>query len=123
MGRMYCCRQKNGSRRFCVCYRHTLNRHIIRKTWPMPGLESCLDAVGQALFISLTDFQSAFWQLPVVEEHVDRTAFVTRAGKYCFIFLRMPFGASTAPWLFNMLCFWLLVTVVLGLVFFVAWMI
>ena len=83
---MYCCRQKNGSRRFCVCYRHTLNRHIIRKTWPMPGLESCLDAVGQALFISLTDFQSAFWQLPVVEEHVDRTAFVTRAGKYCFIF-------------------------------------
>ena len=37
--------KSNGSPRFCVDYRHTLNRHIIRKSWPMPNLESCLGAV------------------------------------------------------------------------------
>ena len=38
--------KKNGSPRFCVDYRHTLNRHIVRKSWPLPNLDSCLDAVG-----------------------------------------------------------------------------
>ena len=74
----------NGSPRFGVDYRHTLNRHIIRKSWPMPNLESCLDAVGDALYISVADILSAVWQLPVAEGHVDRTAFVTPRGKYCF---------------------------------------
>ena len=65
----------------------------------MPNLESCLDAVGDALYIIVGDILSAFWQLPVAEEHVDRTAFVTPTGKYCF--KRMPFGVANAPWLFQ----------------------
>ncbi len=91
--------KSNGSPRFCVDYRHTLNRHIIRKSWPMPNLESCLDAVGDALYITVADILSAFWQIPVAKEHVDRTAFVTPTGKYCF--KRMPFGVANAPWLFQ----------------------
>eukprot|EP00904_Undaria_pinnatifida_P010732 jgi/Undpi1/678/HiC_scaffold_10.g04142.m1 len=43
----------------------------------MPNLESCLDAVGDTLYISVADILNAFWQLPVAERHVDRTAFVT----------------------------------------------
>ena len=62
--------KSDGSPRFCVDYRHTLNRHIIRKSWPMPNLESCLDAVGDALLISVADILSTFWQLPVAEGHV-----------------------------------------------------
>ncbi|CAB1113485.1 unnamed protein product [Ectocarpus sp. CCAP 1310/34] len=65
----------------------------------MPNLESCLDTVGQALYITVADILSAFWQIPVAEEHVDRTAFVTPTGKYCF--KRMPFGVANAPWLFQ----------------------
>ena len=91
--------KSNGSPRFCVDYRHTLNRHIIRKSWPMPNLESCLDAVGDALYISVTDVLSAFWQLPVAEGHVDHSAFVTPRGKYCL--KHMPFGVANAPWLFQ----------------------
>ncbi|CAB1098409.1 unnamed protein product [Ectocarpus sp. CCAP 1310/34] len=91
--------KSNGSPRFCIDYRHTLNRNIIRKTCPMPNLESCLDAVGDALYITVADILSAFWQIPVAEEHVDRTAFVTHNGKYCF--KRMPFGVANAPWLFQ----------------------
>ena len=52
--------KKNGSPRFCVDYRHAL-----RTTWPIPNLESCLDDLGQALFISVADILSAFWRLPV----------------------------------------------------------
>ena len=91
--------KSNGSPRFCFDYRHTLNRHIIRKSWPMPNLESCLDAVGDALYITVGNILNAFWQLPVAEEHVDRTAFVTPSGKYCF--KRMPFGVANPPWLFQ----------------------
>ena len=91
--------KKNGSPRFCVDYRHTLNRHIVRKSWPLPNLDSCLDAVGGVKFISTADVLSAFWQLPVAEEHIDRTAFVTPTGKFCF--KRMPFGVCNAPWLFQ----------------------
>lgn len=65
----------------------------------MPNLESCLDAVGQAAFISVTDILSAFWQLPIAEEHVERTALVAPTGKYCV--KRMPFGVANAPWLFQ----------------------
>ena len=76
--------KKNGSPRFCVDYRHTLNRHIVRKSWPLPHLETCVDSVGTAAFISVADILSAFCQLPVAEDHVERTAFVKPTGKYCF---------------------------------------
>ena len=65
----------------------------------MPNLESCLDAVGDALYISVADILSAFWQLPVAEGHVDRTASVTPRGKFCF--KRIPFGVANAPWPFQ----------------------
>ena len=91
--------KSNGSPRFCVDYRHTPKRHIIHKSWPMPNLKSCLDAVGDALYISVADIVSAFWQLPVAEGHIDRTAFVTPRGKYYF--KHIPFGVANAPWLFQ----------------------
>ncbi|CAB1109534.1 unnamed protein product [Ectocarpus sp. CCAP 1310/34] len=53
-------------------------------------MESNLDSVGSAKFISVADVQSAYWQIPVHPDHVERTAFVTNSGKYCY--KRMPFG-------------------------------
>ena len=74
----------DGSPQFCVDYRNTLNRHLIRKTWPMPNIETHLDAVGGAKFIIVADVQSAFHQLPVADSDVESTAFVIARGKYCF---------------------------------------
>lgn len=53
--------KKNGSPRFCVgyYYSHTLNRHIVRKSWPLPNLETCLDAAGTAAFVSAAGILSA----------------------------------------------------------------
>ena len=58
-----------------------------------------MDAVGDAINIPVVDILSAFWQLPVAQVHVDRTAFVTPRGKYCF--KCMSFGVANAPWLFQ----------------------
>ena len=98
-GAAYSCRKEERKPRFCVDYRHTLNRHIVRKSWPFPNLDSCLDAAGVVKFISTADVLSAFWQLPVAEEHIDRATFVTPTGKFCF--KRMPVGACNVPWLFQ----------------------
>ena len=91
---------KDGQPRFCVDYRRTLNKLLIRKPWPMATLERNLDSLGTARFISVADVASAYWQIPVHPDHVERTAlFVTNRGKYCFN--RMPFGVCNAPWLFT----------------------
>ena len=47
-----------------VLTRNTLNRDLIRKSWPMPNIETHLDAVGGAKFITLADVQSAFTSFP-----------------------------------------------------------
>ncbi|CAB1105069.1 unnamed protein product [Ectocarpus sp. CCAP 1310/34] len=91
--------RKDGKPRFCVDFRSTVNKHLIRKTWPLANMESNLDSVGSAKFISVADVQSAYWQIPVHPDHVERTAFVTNSGKYCY--KRMPFGVCNAPWIFT----------------------
>ena len=52
----------DGSPRFCVDYRTTTNKFLVRETWPMPDIESHIDAVGGANFITVCDVQSAYWQ-------------------------------------------------------------
>ena len=91
--------RKDGQPRFCVDYRRTLNKLLIRKPWPVATLERNLDLLGTARFISVADVASAYWQIPVQPDHVERTAFVTNRGKYCFN--RMPFGVCDAPCLFK----------------------
>ena len=91
--------RKDGQPCFCVDYRRTLNKLLIRKPWPMATLERKLDSLGAARFISVADVATAFWQIPVHPDHVERTAFVTSRGKYCFN--RMPFGLCNATWLFT----------------------
>ena len=89
----------DGSPRFCVDYRNTLNRHLVRKTWPMPNIETHLDSVDGTKFITVADVQSALHQLPVADVDIELTAFVTAEGEYCF--KSMPFGVCNAPWLYQ----------------------
>ena len=90
----------DGTPRFCVDYRTTINKHLIRKSWPMPEMESHIDTVAGAKYITVCDIQSAFHQLPINDEREqDKTAFVTRNGKW--VFKRLPFGIANAPFLFQ----------------------
>ena len=89
----------DGSPRFCVDYRATINRFLVRETWPMPDIESHIDTVGGANFITVCDVQSAYWQIPIAPKDRHKTAFVTSKGKY--VFKVLPFGIANAPWIFQ----------------------
>ena len=43
----------DGPPRFCVDYRTTVNKFLVRETWPMPDIESRIDTVGGANVISV----------------------------------------------------------------------
>lgn len=80
-----CCvvAKKNSSPRFCEDCRHTFNKHFILKSLPLLNMDFCLGAVCGAKYITVADIMSAFWQLPVVTEEVDETAFVTPSMCFC----------------------------------------
>ena len=89
----------DGTPRFCVNYRATINKFLIRETWPMPDIESHIDTVGGAKLITECDIQSAYWQIPIAKKDWHKTAFVTSKGKY--VFKVFPFGIANAPWIFQ----------------------
>ena len=55
----------------------------------MPDIESHIDTVGDAKFITVCDIQSAYHQIGVKADEQDKTAFVTHKGKW--VFKRLPF--------------------------------
>ena len=87
----------DGTPRFCVDYRTTINKFLIRKIWPMPDIESHIDTVGGAKFITEFDIQSAYWKIPISKKDCYETAFVTSKGKH--VFKVLPFGLANAPWI------------------------
>ena len=91
--------KSDGAPRFCVDYRWTINKNLIKQSWPMPNLESHLDKVGRARYITVCDVQNAYHQIPVAERGQDKTAFVTQNGKW--VSKRLPFGIANAPFLFS----------------------
>ena len=90
----------DGSPRFCVDYRTTVNKFLVREIWLiMPDIESHIDTVGGANFITVCDVQSAYWQIPIAKKDCHKTAFVTSKSKY--IFEVLPFSIANAPWIFQ----------------------
>ena len=89
----------DGSSRFCVDYRTTINKFLVHATWPMPDIECHIDTVGGANFITVCGVQSAYCQIPIAKKDCHKTAFVTSKGKY--VFKVLPFGIANAPWIFQ----------------------
>ena len=84
---------------FCVDYRNTNNKFLFRETWPMPDMESRIDAVGGAEFVSVCDIQSANWQIPIVKKDCHKMALVTSKGKY--VVKVLPFNIANTRWVFQ----------------------
>ena len=81
-------KKKDGSNRICVDYRK-LNRITITDPGPMTTAEDLFQKLGQCQFFSKIDLSKGYWQIPMADEDIHKTAFVTRNG--CHEFLRMLF--------------------------------
>ena len=93
-------RRKDNKYRFCIDYRR-LNAVTYQDVYPLPRIESCLDALNGAGWFSTLDLRSGYWQVRQDPRDADKTAFITRRG--CFRFRVMSFGLTNAPSVFQRL--------------------
>ena len=82
-------RKKDGSNRICVDYRK-LNKISTFDPEPMVTSEDLFQRCGEDKYFSRIDLSKGYWQFPVAERDIHKTAFVTPDGHYEF--LRNPFG-------------------------------
>ena len=86
--------KKDGTVRSCVDYEKA-NAIKKKDVNPLPRIDDSLNSLGQASFFSALDLTSGYWQIPMAQEDIEKTAFISHYG--LFEFKAMPFGLSNAP--------------------------
>ncbi|KAJ8652127.1 hypothetical protein O0I10_012232, partial [Lichtheimia ornata] len=72
---------KDGSLRLCVDYRR-LNKITVKDHFPLPFIEELVDSMGGARYFSTLDAASVYWQVPMHEDSIPKTGFVTKYGVF-----------------------------------------
>ena len=86
--------KRDGTMRFCVDYRD-VNQLTKPDQYPIPRLDDSLDMLGNSTMYSTMDACSAYWQIRMDPDSVEKTTFISHAGLYAFKF--MPFGLRNDP--------------------------
>lgn len=87
-------KKKDGSDRMCVDYRK-LNEITVKDRFPLPLIDDQIDRLGKHKFFTSLDMATGFHQIPMDEEAIPLTGFVTPEGHYEY--LKMPYGLANAP--------------------------
>lgn len=75
--------KKDGSHRLCVDYRE-LNANTVSDRYPLPLIADQIARLHGAKYFTCLDMASAYYQIPMHEESIECTAFVTPDGQYEF---------------------------------------
>jgi hypothetical protein len=86
-------KKSDGTNRFCIDFRK-LNKVTVFDGEPMPTTEDIFSKLQDDKFFSKLDFSKGYWQIPMNEKDIHKTAFVTHNGNYHF--KKMPFGMINA---------------------------
>lgn len=89
----------DGNIRLCIDPHH-LNPELKRSHYPLPIIEEILPELAKAKVFSKADLREGFLQVSLDDTSSRLTTFQTPWGRYRW--LRMPFGISPAPELFQM---------------------
>ena len=82
-------RKKDGTVRPCVDYR-LLNKVTKVDAFPLPKVDECIDSLSGAKLFSTLDLTSGYFQIPLKESDIPKSAFISKHG--LFEFTSLPFG-------------------------------
>jgi hypothetical protein len=86
-------KQANGKWRMCIDF-IDLNKACSKDEFPLPRIDSLVDAAATSELMSLLDCYSGYHQIWMEEEDEPKTSFIAPSGTYCY--LRMPEGLKNA---------------------------
>jgi hypothetical protein len=83
----------NGKWRMCIDFTD-LNKACPKDKFPLPRIDSLVDATSSSELMSLLDYYSGYHQIWMKKEDEPKTSFITPSGTFCY--LRMPEGLKNA---------------------------
>jgi hypothetical protein len=86
-------KKANGKWRMCIDF-IDLNKACPNDEFPLPRIDSLVDAAASSELMSLLDCYSRYHQIWMKKEDEPKTSFITSSGTYCY--LRMPEGLKNA---------------------------